>query len=196
MNTKELILQTAINLFNQLGTARVTTNLIASEAEISPGNLYYYYKDKSHIIRKIYIQMMQEWEKVYEQVEGDAMLEKTLTKFIELNFELLWRYRFFYRETVALLNADEILSKLHIDVSKARFDRQRKILQKAEKDGLLHFAEPETEIDDVLTIAWIVANHYLVYLESMGHQVEKIDFTTGIQLVMKVLSPYQVRLPV
>lgn len=190
MHNEEIILQTAINLFNQLGTARVTTNLIAKEAGISPGNLYYHYKDKSHIIRQIYEQMITVWEKVYEDVEIEEMPDGTLQKFIEDNFELLWQYRFFYRETVALLNLDPALSERHIAVTQARFTRQRLFLQRAVKEGLLHFPEPEIQLDEILTIAWIVSNNYLVYLESMGHKVDKRDFRKGTELVMKVIHPY------
>ena len=72
MSTKKLILQTATTLFNQRGTAKVSTNHIAEEAGISPGNLYYHYKDKLHIIREIYEQMILDWETLYTQVEGES----------------------------------------------------------------------------------------------------------------------------
>lgn len=193
MSTKELILHSAIKLFNEHGTAKVSTNHIAKEAGISPGNLYYHFKDKSQIIQEIYELMIQVWEQAYDQAEGRDMLVEVLQKFIEDNFELLWQYRFFYRETVALINADPILSKRHCQVSKERFERQRLLLQKGVQDGILFFPEPEIQLDDVLTIAWIVANHYLIYLESMGRQVEKHDFVTGAELVVKVLQPYYKR---
>lgn len=193
MNTRELILQAATEQFNQLGTSRVTTNHIASEAKISPGNLYYHYKDKAHIIREIYEQMIRDWESVYEQVEEDALLpDDVLRLFVRANFELLWKYRFFYRETVALLNSDALLYQRHVEVTQSRFERQRQFLQKAVQQGMLKFSDTEAEIDEVLTIAWIVANHYLIHLESMGHSVEKKDFNAGVDLVMKVLRPYQI----
>jgi len=190
METRELILQTAIEQFNALGTARVTTNLIAKEAGISPGNLYYHFSDKAHIIREIYEHMIRAWESAYEEVEGEFMPNDALENFVKVNFELLWRYRFFYRETVALMNADPLLRQRHIDVTQARFQRQRLFLQRQAQQGVLRFTDPEKEMDDVLTIAWIVANHYLIHLESLGKTVDKRDFETGAALVMKVLQPY------
>lgn len=190
METVELILTTAIDLFNKLGTAKVTTNLIAKQAGISPGNLYYYFKDKSHIIREIYELMIRDWETVYEQVEDQSLLQDALRSFIDANFELLWKYRFFYRETVALMNLDPILACRQIEVTTERFERQRGVLKKAAQEGILRFSNPERELDEVLTIGWIVANNYLVHLESLGKTVQKTDYKTGTELVLKILYPY------
>lgn len=190
MDTKDNILQTATNLFNQYGTARISTNAIAEKAGISSGNLYYHYKDKSHIIREIYEQMINSWDKPYGRAENRSISIETLMRFIEENFELLWEYRFFYRETVALLNADPVLMERHIEVIKQRFERQRAILLQAEIEGIFHFAESDVKLDEILTIVWIVANNYLVHLESLGHSVEYRDFENGSELILKILHPY------
>jgi AcrR family transcriptional regulator len=190
MDTKELILQTATNLFNQHGTARISTNAIAEKAGISSGNLYYHYKDKSHIIREIYERMMNSWEKSYDRAENRSLSIETLKRFIEENFELIWEYRFFYRETVALLNADPALFERHTQVIKQRFERQRAILQQAEKEGLISFPEPAVRLDEILTMVWIVANNYLLHLESLGQVVEYRDFENGAELILKILHPY------
>ena len=65
-------------------------------------------------------------------------------------------------------------------------------LQQAEKDRIFHFPEPDVRLSDVLTIVWIVANNYLVYLESMGQVVEYRDFEIGTELILKILHPYMV----
>jgi AcrR family transcriptional regulator len=193
MDTKEHILHTAINLFNQNGTAKISTNAISDAAGISSGNLYYHYKDKAHIIREIYEKMIESWEKPYDRAENRSLSIETFKRFIEDNFELLWEYRFFYRETVALLNADPALSERHVEIMRQRFARQLNILQQAEKDGIFHFPESHVLLEDVLTIVWIVANNYLVYLESMGKVVEYRDFEIGAELIFKVLHPYIVK---
>ena len=54
MKTKDKIIQGSIELFNQQGERNVTTNHIAEYVGISPGNLYYHYRNKDDIIRSIY----------------------------------------------------------------------------------------------------------------------------------------------
>ncbi|NMC84777.1 MAG: TetR/AcrR family transcriptional regulator [Anaerolineaceae bacterium] len=189
METKELILQTAVRLFNQMGTARVSTNRIAEEAGISPGNLYYHFADKAHILREIYEHMISDWDEVYRQIGAGMAPEEALRHFIEANFDLLWHYRFFSRETVALLNADPLLKARHVELSGARFEQQAQLLRKLVDSGQMRFSSAE-KLTDTLVIAWIVANQYLVYLESIGHEVEEADFQKGASLVLEVFAPY------
>ncbi len=191
MSNKELILQTALNLFNVMGTARVTTNLIASEAGISPGNLYYHYTDKAHIIREIFELMTADWDRVNDVfLDPGTRLEDFMKEFITANFKLLWDYRFYSREMIALINADPLLKERHIPVINEHFNQQYRIIQQAVEGGVLHFPDPEYQAFDALTISWIVANQYLIHLEGMGKGVGKADFQRGAQLIMNSLRPY------
>ena len=53
-DTKTRILDTALNLFNRAGERNVTTNHIAEDLGISPGNLYYHYRNKAAIVAALF----------------------------------------------------------------------------------------------------------------------------------------------
>ncbi len=110
MKTKERIVQSSIELFNRSGVVAVTTNHIAKELGISPGNLYFHFANKEEIIRQIFKQMSQETYRLWKTTKGQK-LEHPLT-LIEKNFDLFWRYRFFHREMYFLKRKDSQLSKM------------------------------------------------------------------------------------
>ena len=194
MSNKETILQTAIDLFNDMGTARVTTNLIAKEAGISPGNLYYHFTDKAHIIREIFERMTSDWDEVNKVfLETSPRFEDLMKEFITANFKLLWEYRFYSREMVPLINADPALKERHIPVINGHFEEQYHIILKAVEAGVLNFPDPHYQANDALTVCWIVANQYLIHLEGMGKTLTKADFQKGVDLILNSLRPYLVR---
>ena len=69
MTTKDKILATSKDLFNEHGFGEPTLNSIAQKVGISRGNLTYYFKDKEQLLEELVEEM---WEK-YEQRIGRAM---------------------------------------------------------------------------------------------------------------------------
>ena len=69
LQTKNNILQKAIELFNKSGTASVSMNALAEVLGISAGNLQYHYRNKDQIIRAIYEIMFSEWQLIYKGMD-------------------------------------------------------------------------------------------------------------------------------
>jgi len=103
--TRERILETALLLFNRLGEPNVTTADIAGEMEISPGNLYYHFRNKDEIVAELFAMFERRLDGLLTEPEGRHAGVEDLWLLLHLLFEAMWEHRFLFRDL------DEILSR-------------------------------------------------------------------------------------
>ncbi len=103
--TRERILETSLALLNRVGEPHVTTAGIADEMNISPGNLYYHFRNKDDIIGELYGALESEVSPLFDVPDGWAGTVEDLWLLLHLVFERMGKYRFFYRDL------DEITSR-------------------------------------------------------------------------------------
>ena len=101
--TAERILDTALDLFNRLGEPNVSTTLISAEMGISPGNLYYHYPAKEELITKLFDRYDAALAELLRAADDVGDVEDAWL-FFHMMFELIWAYRFLYRDLNDLLS--------------------------------------------------------------------------------------------
>ena len=187
MKTKERILVTSLDLFNRSGVVSVTTNHIAKAMEISPGNLYFHYDNKEEILLELFKRMTKETYQVWRFPKN---VSKSPLDFIDENFELYWKYRFFHREMYSLRRKDSALAKMwraHIqkmmklmDVLYRRWVREGKMIQ---------ITDP-VEMEYISEALLAMATTFLQFFESAEKSPGKKSVERGIRHVTRLLMPY------
>jgi AcrR family transcriptional regulator len=175
------ILESALALFNERGSHSITTNHIAQASGVSPGNLYYHFKNKEEIIRTLYNQMGEEWERELATIERFDL--NSFMRVKSISDRIFIRYHFIHTELYALCQIDE---ELH------RLNQERLELRKAQtKAFVLALIESERfEPLDEITLEflsdsiWMYAIFWEPYQEMIQPQGEESKQMANIELLL------------
>ncbi len=108
--TAQRILEVTLELFNRFGEPNVSTNLISAELGISPGNLYYHYPARDEITNALLAGFEQALAELLPAA-ADVRDVEDAWLFFHMWFELVWRYRFLYRDLNDLLSRNRHLEQ-------------------------------------------------------------------------------------
>lgn len=93
-------------LFNEFGTANVTTNNIADRMGISPGNLYYHFPNKEKIIRDIFHEFVVENSNDFANRFSNLLQSGQFVDALIHVLELFHAYRFLFRDISYIISRD------------------------------------------------------------------------------------------
>lgn len=196
MNTRARILATALDLFNERGTAAVSTNHIADALGISPGNLYYHYRNKEEIIRAIFELQFDAWDHLYDFPTDRLPTLDDLRGLVKATFTINWSYRFIYRELIALLRRDDQLQRRWAEVRARGFNGFRELLDTFVVAGVLRRPDAPETVTQLAELIWLISEFWLASVEVSGTEVDNTQMEHGMALMLQVLDPFIVVLPV
>lgn len=186
--TKERILDAALALFNERGTAAVSTNHIAEAAEISPGNLYYHYRNKEEIIRAIFERVEAHWGAAYSLPADREPAPDDVRAMAEETFSGLWEYRFFYRELGALTHRDPELDRRYRMLRERALSGTEALLHSFAEAGVMEGAESPKAVSRLAKLLVLVAEFWLPFEEAGGDPGPE-RAREGSDLMMEILKP-------
>ncbi|QJP06480.1 TetR/AcrR family transcriptional regulator [Pseudomonas multiresinivorans] len=162
INTRDRIAQASLELFNAQGERSVTTNHIAAHLGISPGNLYYHYRNKQVIIAQLFAEYESHVDQFLHLPEGRALTVEDKTFYLEALLAAMWHYRFLHRDLEHLLDSDPELAAAYRAFARRAMDNAKAIYRGFVDAGILQMDEPQLE---ALTLnAWIILTSWVRYL--------------------------------
>ncbi|MFC4951776.1 TetR/AcrR family transcriptional regulator [Acinetobacter puyangensis] len=165
--TKERILQASLTLFNEKGERVVTTNHIAAELGISPGNLYYHFRNKQEIIKELFEQYQTETINLLNVPEGRPLNSNDKIHYFQILSKQLWSYRFLHRDVHHLMDSNPEFKQLYPQLAGRVMQQGQKIYQGFVDAGLMRMTA--SEIEALIINVWIVLTNWANFLYMSGH---------------------------
>jgi AcrR family transcriptional regulator len=188
--TRERILDISLVLFNTRGEPNVTTNHIADELEISPGNLYYHYRNKEDIVEHLFAQFEARMDQSLLLPEGRLPNLEDIWLQLHLVFECMWEFRFLYRDLVDILSRSRKL-KLHFGrILRRAAQSATAVLQGLVEAEIMRASAVEIRAtaENILLLTTFWLNYNAVRNARADSQVE--DLGHGIHQVMVLVAPF------
>ena len=191
--TAERILEVTLVLFNRFGEPNVSTNLISAELGISPGNLYYHYPAKDELINSLFDRYEQALNELLNAGEDVRNVEDAWF-FMHTLFELIWQYRFLYRDLNDLLSKNRRLETHFQMILKNKTRAVKALLGGMSRSGAIQI--DSREIESTATSMVVVLTYWLSfeYVRDPRHALEaenaQLALLRGAHHVLNLLVPY------
>ncbi|QFT08569.1 TetR/AcrR family transcriptional regulator [Vibrio sp. THAF190c] len=189
MKTRDKIVYAALELFNEHGERSITTNHIAEHIEISPGNLYYHFRNKQEIVRDIFTLYSVELLERFTPIQGQQESLTLLKHYLDSIFTLMWKYRFFYANLPEILSRDEQLHNDYMAVQERLQSNLIAIMRAFVDLNLLKASEDEMK--SMVTSLHLIASSWLAYQSAMSPRTQITEQVVhqGMLQMIAVVKP-------
>jgi AcrR family transcriptional regulator len=191
--TAERILEVSLDLFNRFGEPNVSTTLISAELNISPGNLYYHYPAKDELINSLFDRYEAALNELLNASDGVRDVEDAWF-FMHTLFELIWQYRFLYRDLNDLLSKNRRLETHFQGVLKNKTRAMRTLLDGMSRSGAVRI--DSREVVATATSMVVVLTYWLSYeyvrdpRRALEPEAAQQALLRGAHHVLHLLVPY------
>ena len=192
--TKNRIIDTALLLFNEHGTRAISTNHIADACSMSPGNLYYHFKNKEQIIFALFQRMIQSWDDTVKSSALTIPVQELLDTQLKKTFHFVWQYRFIHRELAALLDKDEELKQLCTEVLQRRIVEIENLIRHFIEHGVVKPLDDKT-LKFIAHTALYFGLFWQPYMEVIGAEPSEENVQKGVLMIKQLLEPYLLSSP-
>ena len=191
--TAERIALVALDLFNRFGEPNVSTSVIAAGMNISAGNLYYHYRAKDDLINALFDRYESALREILNAADGVRDVEDAWF-FMHTLFELIWQYRFLYRDLNDLLSKNRRLETQFQSVLENKTRAVRELLEGLGRSGALSI--DSREVDATATSMVVVLTYWLSYeyvrdpRRALEPESAQLALMRGAHHVLNLLVPY------
>tara|TARA_B100000809_G_scaffold159385_1_gene156746 strand:+ start:2454 stop:3080 length:627 start_codon:yes stop_codon:yes gene_type:complete len=189
-NTKDVILKTALYLFNTHGLAKITLRSIAKEMGISQGNLNYHFKKREDIIETLYFQLV---KNIDDSISNTKKLESVLelvfniSKTIMYNF---YEYRFFMLDFVQIMRENDTIKTHYLVLTTEREQEFAMLFELLVEEGTMRKEILPNEYNNLYKRFQILGDFWISSAETKKQPLTKESVPIYSELINQTIFPY------
>ena len=177
----------SLSLFNHFGEPNVTTLQIADELNISPGNLYYHFKNKTEILNDLFARFERQMLDLISEPDTEVSIDDYWIV-LHLVFECIAEYQFFYKDLVNILQRYERIAPRFRKILSRKFSVTENVLKRLKERQLIEASDAELAAlahNIVLTVTWWPSYDVVTAKTS-----QEMDLNRGIAQTISQVAPY------
>lgn len=188
--TRQRILDISLELFNLLSEPSVTTNAIADEVDISPGNLHYHFPRKAQLIEALFDEFSSKMHDTLDLAPQGGFDLEGFWWFQHLLFEIIGHYRFIVRDINSLMERYPDIEK---GINKL-MQRERvvaaELLLSLREQGILD--ANDQQISTLVESIVITLTYWLTFRGQNSKTValESVDIAEGVYQLISLVAPW------
>lgn len=192
MNNKQKILVTCREQMNLKGAQAIGTGQICETLGISPGNLYYHFKNKEEIVLALFLDLDRELRTTFDVNSGQGISAADFAGYYVRSLEVAYDHRYFFSGLLYLLRRDKVLAERYRDLQSWTLDQLETIVRQAASEGNLEVPNSLQRYQSIATNTWLVWSNWGRYLEISrdSHAITRSDMIMGVHQIFDVLSGY------
>jgi AcrR family transcriptional regulator len=193
VKTRDKILKKSQDLFNEQGERKVTTNHIAAALGISPGNLYYHFRNKEEIIFELFQQYETHTLTLLMAPEDRLLTYADKLGYFEGILDNMWEYRFLHRDLEHLAADNPLLQTRYQHFAREVMVQGQRIYQRLVESGLVE-AEADT-LEALIVNIWVIITSWISFLHTSGvfgetDNINRDLLRRGIYQIIQLEAPY------
>ncbi len=192
MNNRDRILEKARSLMNAQGAQAIGTTQIAEALHISPGNLYYHFKNKEEIVCVLFEGLEKDFRDALSVDIDPPIGPARFADFYLRSLDVVWEYRFFFGGLLYLLRRDEDLSRRYQVMQAWALENLEAIARQVAQDGNMRKPRGRDGFRSVALNTWLIWSNWVRHIQitAPDHAITRSDMIGGLSQLFDVLAPY------
>ncbi len=168
----------------------MSTNHVARAMGISPGNLYYHYRNMGQILAVLMETFAASVGEAWAVADDEVIEVRDLARPIERHFDVLVEYRVFAREAGALAVEHDVLVSAQRRLWSKGIEDVEGLLARLEAAGRLTFVPAHRR--GVAEAVWTIVSFWPAHVDFGGFEFDRSARSRGVRAALDAVAPHRV----